>query len=270
MSSIHALRYPCVLYIDVREIFCLGRQNTILKPNEILDQIFRCVHASLYEALSVRRSVRRSRVSQISRKSRLWDNKTSGNNEFKLIQLNSSKFKKIQENSFILTYVGRIFVRIELVHSDFHDLSNRYFCLASCLPIFFLFHVLSPHFFCLKSQLPIFFCLASCLPIFFLSHVLSSHFFLSRVSTPHFFFSCLVSPFFFCLASHLPIFFLLRLVSPFFLSRPVFRFFVLVAGTGFREPGDWTPGTGEPEPVVQKTLNHESPTQDKKKWGDKT
>ena len=64
---------------------------------------------------SVGPSVRRSRVSQISRKSRLWDNKTSGNNEFKLIQLNSSKFKQIQENSFILTYVGRIFVRIELV-----------------------------------------------------------------------------------------------------------------------------------------------------------
>ena len=64
---------------------------------------------------SVRWSVGTSRVSQISRKSRLWDNKTSGNNEFKLIQLNSSKFKKIQENSFILTYIGRIFVRIELV-----------------------------------------------------------------------------------------------------------------------------------------------------------
>ena len=64
---------------------------------------------------SVRRSVRGSGVSQISRKSRLWDNKTSGNNEFKLIQLNSIKFKQIQENSFILTYIGRIFVRIELV-----------------------------------------------------------------------------------------------------------------------------------------------------------
>merc|ERR1712168_1656724 len=64
---------------------------------------------------SVGPSVRGSRVSQISRKSRLWDNKTSGNNEFKLIQLNSNKFKQIQENSFILTYIGRIFVRIELV-----------------------------------------------------------------------------------------------------------------------------------------------------------
>ena len=88
-------------------------------------RVFRCVHASLYEALSVRRSVgpsvrgsvRRSGVSQISRKWRLWDNKTSGNNKFKLIQLNSSKFKQIQENSFILTYIGRIFVRIELVNS---------------------------------------------------------------------------------------------------------------------------------------------------------
>ena len=26
--------------IDVREIFCQGRQNTILRPNEILDRIF--------------------------------------------------------------------------------------------------------------------------------------------------------------------------------------------------------------------------------------
>merc|ERR1712212_926339 len=68
---------------------------------------------------SVRRSIRRSRVSQISRKSTLRDNKTSGNNEFKLIQYNSSKFKQIQENSFILTYIGRIFVRIELVSSQF-------------------------------------------------------------------------------------------------------------------------------------------------------
>ena len=86
-------------------------------------RVFRCVHASLYEALSVRRSVgpsvrgsvRRSGVSQISRKWRLWDNKTSGNNKLKLIQLNSSKFKLIQENSFTLTYIGRIFVRIKLV-----------------------------------------------------------------------------------------------------------------------------------------------------------
>merc|ERR1712168_51724 len=68
---------------------------------------------------SVGPSVRGSRVSQISRKSRLWDNKTSGNNEFKLIQLNSNKFKQIQENSFILTYIGRIFVRIELVSFNF-------------------------------------------------------------------------------------------------------------------------------------------------------
>ena len=93
--------------------------------------LFRCVHASLYEALSVRPSVRPSvrgsRVSQISRKSRLWDNKTSGNNEFKLIQLNSSKFKQIQENSFILTYIGRIFVRIELVYSVEHICSNHIF-----------------------------------------------------------------------------------------------------------------------------------------------
>ena len=85
-----------------------------------LFHFFRCVHASLYEALSVRglwSVVRRSRVSQISRKSTLRDNKTSGNNEFKLIQYNSSKFKQIQENSFILTYIGRIFVRIELVRN---------------------------------------------------------------------------------------------------------------------------------------------------------
>ena len=30
-------------------------------------------------------------------------------------ELNSSKFHQIQENSFILTFIGRIFVRIELV-----------------------------------------------------------------------------------------------------------------------------------------------------------
>ena len=43
---------------------------------------FRCVHASLYEALSVRPwSVGPSGVSQISRKWRLQDNKTSGNSK---------------------------------------------------------------------------------------------------------------------------------------------------------------------------------------------
>ena len=35
--------------------------------------------------------------------------------KFKYIQPNSTKFKKIQENYFILTFIGRIFVRIELV-----------------------------------------------------------------------------------------------------------------------------------------------------------
>ena len=37
--------------------------------------------------------------------------------QFKKILVNSIKFKKIQENSFILTFIGRIFVRIELVIS---------------------------------------------------------------------------------------------------------------------------------------------------------
>ena len=53
-------------------------------------------------APSVAPSVGRSRVSQVARK---W---SSGNNK-------TGKFKYIQENSFVLTFIGRIFVRIELV-----------------------------------------------------------------------------------------------------------------------------------------------------------
>ena len=38
--------------IDVREIFCQGRQNPILRPNKILDQIFLPRSCVVFEAFS--------------------------------------------------------------------------------------------------------------------------------------------------------------------------------------------------------------------------
>ena len=39
------LIYSMIMSIDVREIFCQGRQSTILRPNEILDRLFSNVFA---------------------------------------------------------------------------------------------------------------------------------------------------------------------------------------------------------------------------------
>ena len=40
LPNFPALKAQCVFpTIDVREIFCQGRQSTILRPNEILDRI---------------------------------------------------------------------------------------------------------------------------------------------------------------------------------------------------------------------------------------
>ena len=39
--------------IDVRAIFCQGRQNPILRPNEILDQIFYCIFVLFFKLLVI-------------------------------------------------------------------------------------------------------------------------------------------------------------------------------------------------------------------------
>ena len=40
-------------YIDVRNIFCQGRQNPILRPNDIVDQIFYCVFVWFFNLLVI-------------------------------------------------------------------------------------------------------------------------------------------------------------------------------------------------------------------------
>ena len=79
--------------------------------------------------LSVHRSVRGS----VTRFSNIAEIKTMGQNiREQQIQVNSSKFKQIQENSFILTYSGRIFVRIELVLMSPNQHIANVPCFLSC------------------------------------------------------------------------------------------------------------------------------------------
>ena len=46
------IRIRIRVYIDVCEIFCQGRQNPSLRPNEILDQIFLLSSCVVFEAFS--------------------------------------------------------------------------------------------------------------------------------------------------------------------------------------------------------------------------